>query len=66
MENTQKKKLSSAFLVAGLIFGLIGLPLVLQKLYNVSAIEVSFAVILIYLLINWLMKKRSQETIQPN
>ncbi len=47
-------------LITVLLFGLLGLPLVMQKLYKVSAVEVSFVVIVIYFLINWGITYREQ------
>lgn len=56
--NEIKRDQSVAFLlITGVLFGLLGLPLILQHLYGIDAIKVSFGVIIVYALINWYMKK---------
>ncbi len=48
-------------LVFGILFGLLGLPLVLQHLYGLDAVTVAFGVIVVYALINWYMQNRTTE-----
>lgn len=47
----------AVLLIIGVLFGLLGLPLILQNIYGVDAIKVAFVVIIVYALINWHMKK---------
>lgn len=49
----------AVLLIAGVLFGLLGLPLVLQHLYGIDAIKTAFAVIVVYALINWYMQKQN-------
>lgn len=58
MENLDTSQATSIILILALLFGLIVLPLIIQKLYNLSAIKVTFAVIIIYVLINWKIKEK--------
>jgi|GEM_PF-766761 hypothetical protein len=46
-------------LVSGVLFGLLGLPIMLQHFYGLDAIKVAFGVIIVYALINWYMQKQN-------
>lgn len=57
MDELNSEQAKTVGLIALLLFGLIGAPLIVQKFYNISAVEVSFVVIVIYFLINWRMNR---------
>jgi len=56
-EEINKDQSVAALLIVGVLFGLLGLPLVLQNLYGIDAIKVAFGVIIVYALINWHLQK---------
>lgn len=57
IEEINKNQSIAVLLIIGVLFGLLGLPLILQHLYGIDAIKVAFGVIVVYALINWYMKK---------
>lgn len=59
IEEINQKKSLTVLAVFLLLFGLLGLPILLQHLYNISAIKVAFAVIVVYAAINWYLKNRN-------
>ena len=53
-----RKQKITIILIAGLLFGLIGLPIFLQEFYGIDAITTTFAVIVVYAVLNWYLKRR--------
>jgi len=49
----------SIILILGVLFGLLGLPLVLQHFYGVDAIKAAFGVIVVYALLNWHLQNKN-------
>ena len=45
--------------IIGLLFGLLALPLILERLYGIDAIRTAFVVVVFYALLNWYMKRNS-------
>lgn len=43
--------------IVGLLAGLLVLPFILQRYYGIDAVKTSFGVIILYALINWLIRK---------
>lgn len=56
IEELNRKKVFAGLSVIGILFGILGLPLLFQHFYNLDPIKVSFGVIIVYALINWHMK----------
>lgn len=56
-KDLNKEKLIAGIAIAGILFGILGLPLILQHFYSIDPIKVSFGIIIVYALINWHMKK---------
>lgn len=56
LKELDNDQLFAVLLIVGVLFGLLGLPLVLQHLYGIDAVKVAFGVIVVYALINWRMQ----------
>jgi hypothetical protein len=61
LEEINRNQVLTLLAIVLLLFGLLGLPLVLQHLYGISAIKTAFAVIVVYAVINWYMKSRNRK-----
>lgn len=61
IKDLDRDQMVTVLLIGGVLFGLLGLPLILQDLYNIDAIKVAFGVIIVYALINWYMKKEQSD-----
>lgn len=57
IEEINRDQSIAVLLIIGVLFGLLGLPMILQYLYGIDAVKVAFGVIVVYALINWYMKK---------
>lgn len=58
LEDIDQRQALTVLAIVLLLFGLLGLPLILQHLYGVSAIKVAFGVIVLYAIINWYMQNQ--------
>lgn len=58
LENITGREAFTVLLILLILFGLLGLPLILQHFYGVNPIKVAFIVIIIYAIINWKMKNQ--------
>lgn len=54
----KRDQLTTIILVTVILFGLLGLPLLLQHIYGIDAVKTAFGVIIVYALINWYMQNR--------
>lgn len=59
IEEINRDQSVTVLLIVGVLFGLLGLPLILQNLYGIDAVKVAFGVIVVYALINWYMQKQN-------
>lgn len=55
-----KGKARSIIGITAILAGLLLVPPLAQRLFNISAIKVAFGVIILYAAINYVMKKRRQ------
>lgn len=60
VKNLDREQLTTILLIAGVLFGLLGLPIIVQSLYGIDAVKTAFGVIVVYALINWYMKNQRQ------
>lgn len=60
VKNFDREQLTTILLIAGVLFGLLGLPIIVQSLYGIDAVKTAFGVIVVYALINWYMKNQRQ------
>jgi len=58
LEEISRSQVFTVFLIILVLFGLLGLPILLQHLYGVNAIKVAFVVIAVYAAVNWYMKNQ--------
>lgn len=56
----------TVLLIIGILFGLLGLPLIAQHLYSLDAVNIAFIVIIVYALINWYMQNQNQDEDDSN
>lgn len=56
--NINRRQFFGIIAIIGLLLGLLVLPLLAQEIFGISAINVAFAVIVIYALLNYWLKNR--------
>lgn len=56
LEELSRDQALTILAIVLLLFGLLALPILLQKLYGINAIKTAFAVIALYAVLNWYMK----------
>lgn len=58
-EDLTRKQLKGLLMIAAILFGILVVPPALQYLYGVDAVKTAFVVIILYFLIDQVMKKDS-------
>ena len=53
----ERKQLLGVLSILAVLFGLIGLPLILQSVYNIDAISILLVVVFVYITLDYSMKK---------
>lgn len=53
-----RKQAFTLISIVVLLLGLLAVPPLLQHFYGINAVKTAFAVIIVYALLNWYMKKK--------